>query len=227
MLLNARPTTQPRADACETTRNRLSRFLDNDLPGRDATRLVSHLHGCLSCRTELGALRGQRQRLSSLAPPPGASAARARVTARIQAAARVSGGPLSGARISKFRVAMAAGTAAALICATLMLAVSAGPRGKRSVPDRPASPPTSLTRRAVLPAPDEIAVLFQLHDAKCALRPVPVDAGQSAPTRDAGMSRNRPSDRANRRGRSLPPHAASAPGPIAGGPPPADLPEAL
>jgi anti-sigma factor RsiW len=152
---------------CEHVRENLSRFLDNDLSGRQATAIAAHLDDCLGCRHEYDALRAVRQTIqttSTASTPPDAAGARERVFARFeQAVHETPPVPAPAQRIAAWtsvlptwRRPSAGGT----------LLAALGIAGIAFLLLRP-TPETAPTKSATpsLPGDREISLLFDLHDA--------------------------------------------------------------
>lgn len=140
---------------CDRARDVLSRFLDNDLPGRDATRLVAHLTQCVGCRHEYDRLQGVKTALH-LAPVPAApESVRTRVLAHVEQAQTA---PVERATIPHFWWHPLAATFAAATAAAAFW-LFPGPTNTAS-----GLPPVGVSVAAGQDA--ELTALFDLHDAR-------------------------------------------------------------
>jgi hypothetical protein len=146
------------SDDCVSAREWLSRFLDSDLRGEEATRLAAHLHGCLSCRAEMDALRAHRAIRTALPAPPGGRAARERVLRRFKNAVHAAP-PRPRSALARTWV-VSAGFALSL--AGVIAAMTWHPAGRVSRTPAPA-PPAALSAVA-LPERDDLDRFFELHD---------------------------------------------------------------
>lgn len=166
MKSDAKPTrTLP--PLCQTTRERLGRFLDNDLNAADAGRLAGHLTDCVGCRYEyerLGEIKSTLRALPAVAPE-NAEKARVRVFARLERAVErgekqgekpSSRSTLWGGAFPVWRPAAATLTAAALIGLVFFVF----PRVL--TPERTGEPAVTVT---LLPDAEEVSLLTSLHDA--------------------------------------------------------------
>ena len=55
---------------CRTTKAKLGRLVDGELPPTEQAAIESHIQGCSTCRDELGALQALSTRLDGLIVPP-------------------------------------------------------------------------------------------------------------------------------------------------------------
>ena len=141
---------------CNDTRENLSRFLDNDLGGAEATEMAAHLDECIGCRHEYDRLIALRAAIQSLSAP-GDGGARDRVFGRLETLARQA--PETGAvnRAPRrpwpsftLRPAYAAGLGAAAATCIAFLVFS------------PSVPPATATP---LPNTMEMSQFYAMHDA--------------------------------------------------------------
>ncbi|MEO7717002.1 MAG: zf-HC2 domain-containing protein [Capsulimonas sp.] len=144
---------------CHDTRENLSRLLDNDLSGAEATETAVHLDECMACRHEYDRLRAVRAAMQSLATPEDGGA-RNRVFGRLESQAHPSSTPHTSVRAPRrpwpsfhLRPAYAAGLGAAASACIAFLVFNPG------VPPATATP---------LPSTVEMSQFYALHDAHLA-----------------------------------------------------------
>jgi hypothetical protein len=147
--------------ACLPVRESLSRFLDNDLSGREAARIADHLAACVACRHEYDQLRTVQSALRHLAAPAeDTESARDRVFVRLERAVRTgeaatvrphaTGFPWS--RQLGWRPAVATLAAAVVVGVLVFLPLGNGGSSNGIV-------------EVPLPSVAEMATLSHLHDA--------------------------------------------------------------
>ena len=162
-------------------REKLSRFLDNEVSPRDASNILHHLKKCAACQTEYAQMQKMQAVLRRLpdptAPCGGAEAARVRIMERVQRSVRLGGAPasLQAQPVSLRRLFWAGGTLGAFACAASVAFFQAP--ASVSVP---VSSPSlvsaeeagltipSATPRVPLPTQTEMAIFYDLHDAHSA-----------------------------------------------------------
>lgn len=180
--------SNPSDTACGSGDEALSRFLDNDLPSREAADLMIHLQKCPTCQ----AAYEQMQRTQSalrLLPAPGAPfggphAARVRVMERVERSVRLgNGGTTPTVTISPQKAWFAfpsrlffAGASA--LSVAFVLGGAAFLHGSQKVQKDtfplPVAAVVSLvpvpeaTPHVPLPSQNEMAFLYHLHDARSA-----------------------------------------------------------
>ncbi len=149
---------------CNKIRENLNRYLDNDLSGRDATDLASHLEVCVGCHHVYTQLRAVKTAFHQIPEPSSGEmeAARARSFARLARFAQqkdaakspVQHNAWSWHRLNMARVwqPVAVSAFAAAIAALILL------------PQPQVTPPVS-TDGAPLPGRAELLAMFDLHDA--------------------------------------------------------------
>jgi anti-sigma factor RsiW len=150
---------------CEKTRDSLTRFLDNELPGREATEVTAHLEACADCRREYDQFKQMKETLRALPLPSAQNAetARLRAFARLESAvhAETSLPPARSAwrwpaALRGWQPAVATVAAAALVGVFFMLPNAS------EVEETPALNGTAVT--APLPGASELSELYALHD---------------------------------------------------------------
>ena len=159
----------------------LSRFLDNDLPSREAADVALHLQTCSSCQ----AAYQQMQRAQTLlrgVPLPGApfggpDAARVRVFERVRRSVRVGDSAAAAVPHQTTRLPFWAGTAATTAAVFIVgmgvfswNAASPSLGTEEPSAERVAAfvPMPAATPRVPLPSQNEMAFLYHLHDAHSA-----------------------------------------------------------
>ncbi|BDI28290.1 hypothetical protein CCAX7_003410 [Capsulimonas corticalis] len=140
---------------CHDTRENLSRLLDNDLDGSEATLTAAHLDECFACRHEYDRLREVRAAMQSLAAPQDGGA-RDRVFGLLEARSRQTAQNGSALRAPRrawpsftLRPAYALGLGAAAACVGFLVF-------------SPSTPPATATP---LPNTMEMSQFYALHDA--------------------------------------------------------------
>jgi anti-sigma factor RsiW len=147
--------------ACVPVRESLSRFLDNDLSGREAERIADHLAACVACRHEYEQLRTVQSALRHMAAPAeDTESARDRVFVRLERAVRTGEVAKVSPHVTGFNWSRLLGWRPAV--ATLAAAVVAGilvffPLGNGG--------PSNGIVEVPLPSVAEMATLSHLHDA--------------------------------------------------------------
>jgi anti-sigma factor RsiW len=147
--------------ACAPVRESLSRFLDNDLSGREAARIADHLADCVACRHTYDELRAMQSALRHLdARAKDAETARNRVFARLERAVRTGEAEkvhphatgFNWSKLLDWRPAVATLAAAVVVGMLFLLPVGNGG-------------PSSGAVEVPLPSANEMAMLSNLHDA--------------------------------------------------------------
>jgi hypothetical protein len=147
--------------ACAPVRERLSRFLDNDLSGREAARIADHLSDCVACRHAYEQLRTMQTALRHLDAPLGdADAARDRIFIRLERAVRTGEADKVRPHATGFTWSWLLGWRPAV--ATVAAAVVAGLAFLLPTLN---NGPSNNVVEVPLPSAAEIATLSHLHDA--------------------------------------------------------------
>ena len=158
------PSSRPLPTECRITQERLGSFLDNELGGLQATRIVTHLQDCAACQRERRRLNELRAALRALPQKSEqeTEAARGRVMARLERAVlqeRPSSGRFpAGRRWAAARPVAGAFAAAAALAFALLILTRPGGR-------TPTVMPSSNAISVALPDLQEITTLSHLHDA--------------------------------------------------------------
>jgi len=145
---------------CAPVRESLSRFLDNDLSGREAAQIADHLTDCVACRHEYDQLRALQTTVRHLEAPAGdADATRDRVFTRLERAVHT--GEADKVRPHDTRIDWSWLLGWRPAVATLAAAVVVGL--VFLLPLRNVGPPNSVVE-VPLPSAAEMMTLSRLHD---------------------------------------------------------------
>jgi hypothetical protein len=183
-------------DTCNYVCSNLSRLIDKDLTSAEATGIAAHLHGCLACRQEFDAMRGQQAILSALASPPGGKVAQERVLRRLESDVLTKQAAAFALRKrGSLRIRVYAPVIAGLTVAVFIVIGADYQRPKTTAGIAHVRMRTvaniSLTSAAPrLPENDELTQLFAFHD-RLKGEALVVQAHPALATRAIGMGRER------------------------------------